>query len=52
MRKKYSRNASLTEPLTRDASKITSLEEKLRRICGIICGMQHETVLQKMVIFL
>ncbi|XP_021858206.1 CSC1-like protein At3g54510 isoform X3 [Spinacia oleracea] len=48
MRKKYSRNASLTEPLTRDASKITSLEEKLRRICGIICGMQHETVLQKM----
>ncbi|XP_021774426.1 CSC1-like protein At3g54510 isoform X3 [Chenopodium quinoa] len=48
MRRKFNRKDSLTEPLRKDASKITLLEEKLCRICGVISGMQYETMLQKM----
>ncbi|XP_048494208.1 CSC1-like protein At3g54510 isoform X3 [Beta vulgaris subsp. vulgaris] len=48
MKKKSNNKGFLIEPLRGDDSKISVLEEKLHRLCEVICGMQHETVLQQM----
>ena len=49
MKKRSKRTPSLVEPLTGDASKIELYEEKLKRMCDIMHGLQHETMLQQLV---
>ncbi|XP_057521440.1 CSC1-like protein At3g54510 isoform X2 [Amaranthus tricolor] len=48
MKKKSNKKDSLFESLRGEASKIALLEEKLHKICGVICGLQNETLLQQM----
>ena len=52
MKKKSNKKDSLFESLRGEASKIALLEEKLHKICGVICGLQNETLLQQMVNFI
>ncbi|CAO2816180.1 unnamed protein product [Amaranthus hypochondriacus] len=48
MRKKSNKKDSLFESLRGEASEIALLEEKLHKICAVICGLQNETLLQQM----
>ncbi|KAK9682220.1 hypothetical protein RND81_10G059000 [Saponaria officinalis] len=48
MQNNFDTNFSLVEPLRGDASKIVLQEEKLQKICGLLHGMQHETVLAQL----